>query len=146
MLEVLAGLETDIVPATYQLLQIDVPDALAIDEYDGPVPALRGSQDWGMAWLEKGATPLARVPSAIVRVDRNMLINTEHPDASNISIITAKPLSVGSSAVQLIMPPIVIASVARQSISAAGLLRYARMTPIEFNCASPPFVLASHSC
>ena len=89
MLEGLAGLESDIVPSTYQLLQIEVPDALAIEEYAGPAPTLRQSQDWGMAWLEKGATPLARVPSAIVPVDRNMLINTEHPDAAKVSVIAA---------------------------------------------------------
>ena len=88
-LEVLAGLESDIVPITYQLLQIEVPDALEIEEFDGPIPTLRQSQDWGMAWLENGATPLARVPSAIVPVERNMLINTAHPDAGKIGIIAA---------------------------------------------------------
>ncbi len=89
MLEVLAGLETDVVPITYQLLQIEVPDALAIAEFETKVPTLRQSQVWGMAWLEKGATPLARVPSVIVPVERNMLINTEHPDASKINISAA---------------------------------------------------------
>jgi RES domain-containing protein len=89
MLEVLAGLESAIVPITYQLLQIDVPDALEKDEFDGYAPALRVSQDWGMAWLENGTTPLARVPSAIVPVERNILVNSDHPDASKIKIIAA---------------------------------------------------------
>lgn len=89
MLEVLAGLETDTIPITYQLLQLEVPETLAVDQFDGPIPTLGESQDWGMAWLAKGAAPLARVPSAIVPVDRNMLINTDHPDAAKISIIAA---------------------------------------------------------
>ena len=89
MLELLAGLESDIVPVTYQLLQIEAPDALAVEEFDGQAPALPQSQDWGMAWLERGATPLALVPSAIVPVERNMLINTAHPDAGKISIVAA---------------------------------------------------------
>jgi RES domain-containing protein len=89
MLEVLAGLESDIVPVTYQLLQIEAPDALAVEEFDGQAPTLRQSQDWGMAWIEKGETPLARVPSAIVPAERNMLINTAHPDAGKISIVAA---------------------------------------------------------
>jgi RES domain-containing protein len=89
MLEVLAGLETDIVPLTYQLLQIDVPDTLSVDAYEGPVPTQRQSQDWGMAWLEKGASALARVPSVIVPVERNILVNTEHPDATKLRILAA---------------------------------------------------------
>ena len=89
MLELLAGLESDIVPVTYQLLQIEAPDALAVEEFDGQAPTLRQSQDWGMAWIEKGETPLARVPSAIVPAERNMLINTAHPDAGKISIVAA---------------------------------------------------------
>ena len=89
MLEVIAGLETDIIPVTYQLLQIEVPDGLAIEDFPGPVPALRQSQDWGTAWLEKGASLLARVPSAVVPVDRNVLVNTAHPDAARIALKAA---------------------------------------------------------
>ena len=89
MLEVLAGLETDIVPLTYQLLQIDVPDTLAIEELEKPIPTQRQSQDWSMTWLEKGASPLARVPSFIVPIERNILVNTDHPDAGKISIVAA---------------------------------------------------------
>lgn len=89
MLEILAGLETDIVPLSYQLLQLEVPDTLVVDEYDGPIPSLRESQDWGMAWLEKGASALARVPSAIVPVDRNMLVNKQHPDADAVKLVAS---------------------------------------------------------
>ncbi len=89
MLEVLAGLETDMLPLTYQLIQIDVPGEPEIVEFDDAMPTLQQSQDWGMAWLENGTSLLALVPSVIVPVERNMLINTEHPDSKTIRIIAS---------------------------------------------------------
>ena len=76
-----------------------MPDALGVEEYAGPAPTLRQSQDWGMAWLETGATPLARVPSAIVPVDRNMLSTPSIPMPRD-QHRRRKPLPVGPSAVQ----------------------------------------------
>ena len=45
----------------------------------------------GDAWLADAATPLLRVPSAIVEVDRNFLLNPLHPDAKRIDIAEIIP-------------------------------------------------------
>jgi len=85
------GLLPALVMVTY-----DVPDDLAIE--DVPLPALpqgwrqaeTTTQQHGDDWHQRRATPLLRVPSAIVPIadspDLNMLINHAHPDAARITI------------------------------------------------------------
>lgn len=47
------------------------------------------TQRIGNAWLASLATPLARVPSAIVPRTWNYLLNPEHPDAVDVKIESA---------------------------------------------------------
>jgi RES domain-containing protein len=78
-------------PRFYQLLQITVPDELAIKPLNALAPA-----DWkerfeftraiGDAWLASLETPLARVPSVLAPQTWNCLLNPEHPDAKKIEI------------------------------------------------------------
>jgi RES domain-containing protein len=73
-------------PRFYQLLQIAVPDELAIKPLNVLAPA-----DWkerfeftraiGDAWLASLETPLARVPSVLAPRTWNYLLNPAHPDA-----------------------------------------------------------------
>jgi RES domain-containing protein len=83
--------EDGILPRFYQLLQISVPDDLAIKQLNTLAPT-----DWqghpeftrqiGDVWLASLETPLARVPSAIVPQTWNYLLNPEHPDARQVQV------------------------------------------------------------
>ena len=92
MLEVLVGLELGFMPPSFQLIQIDAPDDLETTEY--PADADLHDQSlmaaWGDAFLRAGATPLARVPSAVAPYCWNYLLNPFHPQASRVSIARAE--------------------------------------------------------
>ena len=93
LLEILVNLEVEPgrLPAAYQLLRIEAPDELAVGEV-AELPA-----DWrdheqvtrgiGDSWLGEGAVPLLRVPSAVIDVESNLLLNPQHPDAARVRML-----------------------------------------------------------
>lgn len=92
LLEMLVHLDRDIIPTTYRLLKVVVPEAVAIhDINDGLLPP-----DWrshpaitrelGDLWLDQSSSALMRVPSVIVPSAWNFLLNPVHPDAAKIAI------------------------------------------------------------
>jgi RES domain-containing protein len=95
LLEVLVHLELGEpahLPNSYKLLQIDVPDNLAVTEVD----EASLQSDWrertmvtrivGDVWLRELRTALLAVPSAIVPHTKNYLINPAHPDIQRVRI------------------------------------------------------------
>src|SRR5262245_34999019 len=97
LLEVIVHLEVSAenIPDDFQLLKIDVPDDLAIDQPDqGELPGdwrerVSLTQRIGDAWLNDGLTSLFRIPSAIVPKANNYLLNPRHADAARIVIASA---------------------------------------------------------
>jgi len=88
LLELLVQLERRRAPPTYQLLEIEAPDDLAVVDFAGGAPAdTATSQAWGDEWLRAGSTALAKVPSAIAPQCFNYLINPAHDDAERIKLI-----------------------------------------------------------
>lgn len=94
LLERIVHLEIDPkdLPATYQLLAVDIPENMAYETIAvGDLP-----NDWrsnddatqkiGDAWLIAGRVPLLRVPSAITPHTFNWLMNPRHPDAAAATI------------------------------------------------------------
>ena len=89
LLEIIAHIDREDAPSTYQLLEIETPDALPIFE-----PALQG--DWfnniqmtqmlGTAFLTEKRFPLMRIPSVIMPQAFNYLLNPAHPDAAKCAI------------------------------------------------------------
>jgi RES domain-containing protein len=78
-------------PRFYQLLQVSVPDEVAIKQLNTLTPTdwrehLEFTRGIGDIWLASGETALARVPSAIVPRTWNYLLNPEHPDAREVQI------------------------------------------------------------
>lgn len=92
MLEVLAGLELGVAPPSFQLIQIDAPDDLAVTDYpaDAGVHDMSLTTAWGDAFLRAGDTALARVPSAIAPYCWNYLFNPLHPEASRVGVTRAE--------------------------------------------------------
>jgi RES domain-containing protein len=95
MLEVLVHLKDrgQELPYTFALSEIQAPDHLATREI---LPL--AEVDWkerpgstqriGDTWLASRETPLARVPSAIMPRTWNILLNPEHPDAPQVTIVS----------------------------------------------------------
>ena len=94
LLEVIVHLEVraENLPTGFQLLKIEVPDDLPVDQPDeGQLPTgwkerVSLTQHIGDAWLTERSTSLLRVPSAIVPETDNYLLNPEHADAARIVV------------------------------------------------------------
>ncbi len=81
-------------PRTYNLLKIEAPDDLAVEELLPLADVNWKEQEeftrqLGDAWLAARETSLARVPSAIAPYTWNYLLNPAHPDAGRVKIISA---------------------------------------------------------
>jgi len=97
LLEVIVHLEVraESLPDGFQLLKIDIPDDLVVDQPDKrELPAgwrerVSLTQEIGDVWLNAGSTALLRVPSAIVPETYNYLLNPGHAHATRIVIASA---------------------------------------------------------
>ena len=87
----------DLLPDDYVLMTIEAPEHLEVRamEADQLPSGWQRREELcrpiGDAWLAKGATPLLSVPSAIVTVERNLLLNPSHPDAARVRIAGIAP-------------------------------------------------------
>ena len=90
-------LPLDLLPDDYVLMEIQAPDDLEVQEVvsDDLPDGWRSREDLcrpiGDAWLEGGSTALLSVPSAIVEVERNILLNPRHSDAEHVAVADVTP-------------------------------------------------------
>lgn len=93
-LEVLVHVEPLQAPDDLRLLGLDLPDELTLEEL-GPallpedwrsVPAPESTQSIGNAWLERRSSVALRVPSVVVPMETNVLLNPRHPDMTRVRI------------------------------------------------------------
>lgn len=77
-------LEPDLIPDDYVLMEIAIPDEIAITQLDAlPPDAYRCGDDW----LAGSKNALAKVPSFIAPHSFNVLINPAHPAAAAIAAV-----------------------------------------------------------
>ena len=58
------------------------------------VPATDSTKDFGTRWVKENRSAILRVPSAIIPVEYNFVLNPQHPDfKSSIKIDDPKPFS-----------------------------------------------------
>jgi RES domain-containing protein len=92
LLEMLVHMDRDLVPSTYQLLRITVSDNTVIETVaDGTLPPdwrskTMASREVGDRWLDRAASALLQVPSAISGRGSNYLLNPAHADASKVTV------------------------------------------------------------
>jgi RES domain-containing protein len=94
LLEVLVHAEIDLedIPVNFRYLEIEAPDSTSIEVVPGHVlernwqDDLQMTRTFGDEWLGANRTALLQVPSTIVPVTWNLLINPQHADASRIQI------------------------------------------------------------
>lgn len=79
--------------------RIDIPDSVVIARCERPPrgwraePPGEASMRYGSAWLREGRTALLDVPSAIVQVERNLLLNPRHADFAKLAIARPQPFT-----------------------------------------------------
>jgi RES domain-containing protein len=89
----LVHVDRDLLPATYRLLRLIVPDTLAVQQAN-PDELSSGWRDQpaitreiGDQWLDRPSSALLSVPSAIVPRGLNFLLNPAHLDAPQVAIV-----------------------------------------------------------
>ncbi len=103
-LEYLVHVDIEDAPDDLVAMAIDVPDdageeIVAVDDLPGdwnqlpdhPACAGRGDQ-----WAAEGTALLLRVPSALVPEESNLLINPDHPRASDLLVVSVRPFAFDS--------------------------------------------------
>jgi RES domain-containing protein len=55
---------------------------------------LRQTREWGDNWLQKSSSPVLRMPSSIVPIESNLLINPEHPKFKKYTISASQPFPI----------------------------------------------------
>ena len=88
-------------PTDLRLLSIEVPDDLSTDEVEletlpqgwQAVPAPASLQALGTSWLRGGRSAALNVPSAVIPVERNILLNPRHPEAQRVRQVSEESFS-----------------------------------------------------
>ena len=100
-LEVLVHVDPLTAPADLRLLAIELPDDLSIEVIEPitlpegwhSVPAPAALQTIGSSWLTSGRTAALNVPSAVITVERNFLLNPRHPEVQRVRILSDEAFS-----------------------------------------------------
>jgi RES domain-containing protein len=89
LLEILAHASGS-VPRSQGYIEIEIPAGLSIEEVtpgDLPQwdsPSFETARTFGDRWYDERRTPVLMVPSVATRIERNILMNQEHPDFARI--------------------------------------------------------------
>lgn len=94
-LEYLVHVDKGMVPPDLVTLEIDVPDTIkrtstkiaSLPKSWRTHPAPVALRRFGDDWLEKAATAVLRVPSALIPEEFNLLLNPEHPDSRSFKVV-----------------------------------------------------------
>ena len=73
---------------------IDKPSINVLPGRWNQIPAAKESQSYGDEWLLQGKNPVLRIPSVVVPLEYNYLINPAHKLFSSIDILKAELLPV----------------------------------------------------
>lgn len=82
------------IPVTFDSTQVEGLEAADLPDGWDYVPYQRASQQIGDTWLEEQRSLVLRVPSVVIPVQYNYLINPQHPDFSMLQIGQPKPVPV----------------------------------------------------
>jgi len=100
-LEYLVHVDIDDTPSDLVAMEVEVPQGVREER----VLATELPSDWnhvadhpecvrrGDLWLREGRTALLRVPSAVVPIETNVLLNPGHRDAGRVRMMTSEPFA-----------------------------------------------------
>lgn len=100
VLEIVATTNRRDLPGDYVYAAMTIPDGVTVETlgqrtlprrwYATPAPA--ALQEIGDAWIRRGSSVALAVPSAIVRIEENVLLNPSHRDFRRLKVERARPL------------------------------------------------------
>jgi len=84
-----------VVPPDLVLVRVQLPDGYSSEEpsiADLPtdwdtVPPERGSMEFGTTWARENRSLVLYVPSALVREERNAVVNPSHPEFARVTLV-----------------------------------------------------------
>jgi len=90
------------IPVDMVYAAVDIPDDVRLDTLDSNAlpnnwfeyPAPAECQRLGDRWAASGASVGLCVPSAIARIEKNVLLNPAHPDFARLAIGASDTLSI----------------------------------------------------
>ncbi len=92
---------TDLLASSYVVFAADVPQALIVDLQADELPPRWQSWPWdpgaqrvGSLWFDEQVSAVLSVPSAVVPMHRNYLLNPTHPDWQQVTVGPAEPFAV----------------------------------------------------
>ena len=86
------------VPRSQGYVEIEIPSGLSIEEItQDDVPrwdsqSFEATRAFGDRWYDERRTPVLIVPSVVTLVERNVLINQEHPEFPLVQVSQAVPV------------------------------------------------------
>lgn len=94
VLELFVHVDIDIAPGDLVAIQADIPDTLTIETIKieslprdwRRYPGVEALKDIGTAWASKASTAILSVPSAVIPVEHNYLLNPAHRDFKRIRL------------------------------------------------------------
>jgi len=98
MLEVLVNANTGRMPKHHVWIEILIGAGVAVEEVDArklrhwDAPGQRASRMFGDTWYDESRSTVLVVPSVVVSVERNVVINQEHPDFQKLRATRPQPV------------------------------------------------------
>ncbi|MGA2215908.1 MAG: RES domain-containing protein [Bryobacteraceae bacterium] len=98
MLELLASANIGRMPKHHVWIEILIGEDVSVDEVDAgalrrwDAPDQRTSRMFGDTWYAEKRSTVLIVPSAVVRMERNVVINQEHPGFRKLRASAPKPV------------------------------------------------------
>jgi RES domain-containing protein len=85
-------------PVNQHYVAINIPTSTSYEEitsdlligWNTPEPTI--SRDFGATWVRERRSALLLVPSFVVRLERNVVINPAHPDTARIAVGVPQPV------------------------------------------------------
>lgn len=79
------------VPTSDRFVEIEIPDDMVegFEEHGHPgwdAPGSEVAAGFGAAWWREQRSAVLSVPSVVTRIDRNLVINEQHPDLHRIAV------------------------------------------------------------
>lgn len=98
-LEYLVHIDIEDVPSDLVAIEVEIPEDASIQEVDpaslpsdwNRVPDHPSSVEAGDAWIAKAESLVLRVPSAVVPIESNLLLNPRHPGSGSARVVRSLP-------------------------------------------------------